>query len=116
MPSPTRARPRSDTPAPDTPEPEPFLTTAGGDLRLIFKPELLEIVGLSFVAIWGLIRRGEFPQPRVIAGKTCWLRGEIAQWLEALPKRHYKPAEIAEEERENPFARQRRLARQRGAR
>jgi predicted DNA-binding transcriptional regulator AlpA len=83
-------------------------TEAADDLRLIFKPELLDIVGLSFVTIWELVRQGRFPAPRVIAGRTCWLRSELAQCLQALPKRHYKRIDLTEEKREHPLAARRR--------
>jgi predicted DNA-binding transcriptional regulator AlpA len=111
---PSRSRP--DHPATDNPAPDPLpvLSEAADDLGLIYKPELIEIVGLCFVTIWGLVRQHRFPQPRVLAGKTCWLRGEIAQWLQALPRREYKQPDVVEEEREHPLAaRRRRSGRQR---
>jgi predicted DNA-binding transcriptional regulator AlpA len=102
-----------DQPATDNPEPLAVLTEAADDLRVIYKPELLDIVGLSFVTIWELVRQNRFPAPRVIANRTCWLRGDLAQWLQALPKRHYKRINVAEE-REHPLAaRRRRGGRQR---
>jgi predicted DNA-binding transcriptional regulator AlpA len=98
----------------NNPEPLPVLSEAADDLGLIFKPELIEAVGLSFTTIWGLIRQRKFPPPRELAGKTCWLRSELRCWQKNLPRREYKPIEAAEEEREHPLAaRRRRSGRQR---
>jgi predicted DNA-binding transcriptional regulator AlpA len=83
MPSSTRPRLRSDHPPSDhTPEPAPrplpLLNENDDPLRVVYKPEALALVGVSFPTLWSLVRRGLFPAPRVVAGRTAWLRHEIA--------------------------------------
>ena len=57
---------------------------------LIFKPEILDITGLSYPTIWAMMRKGEFPRARVVGGKSAWLRTEIEAWLRDLPIRRLK--------------------------
>ena len=84
------------------PEPAalPPLSDGNDDaMRLLYKPQVVELVGLSFVSLWEMIRRGQFPAPRQIGSRSAWLRGEIVAWLQALPKREYLPAEAKRENR-----------------
>jgi predicted DNA-binding transcriptional regulator AlpA len=59
-------------------------------VRLIFKRELLERVGLSFPTIWKMMQQGRFPRARVIGGKSVWIESEVDDFLAALPLRQYK--------------------------
>ena len=63
-------------------------------MRLIFKPELLERVGLSYTTIWVMMREGRFPRSRVIGGKhseggqnqkVAWLSDEVEAWQKRDP-------------------------------
>ena len=58
--------------------------------RLVFKPEVLDRVGVTYQTIWQWMRRNEFPRSRVIGGKICWLEDEIEDWMRALPVKHLK--------------------------
>lgn len=51
--------------------------------RIIRKPELLRIVGVSHPTIWRMEKAGKFPK-RISLGKNSvgWLESEIKQWLE----------------------------------
>ncbi len=58
--------------------------------RLIFKPEVLHRVGLSFPTIWKLMQLGRFPRARIIGGKSAWIESEIGDFIATLPLRRYK--------------------------
>jgi predicted DNA-binding transcriptional regulator AlpA len=66
-------------------------------LRLISKPELLKIVGVSFVTIWSWMRQGTFPRSRVVHGKSMWLSTDVDAWVAALPRTKLKGDEDKEE-------------------
>jgi predicted DNA-binding transcriptional regulator AlpA len=53
--------------------------------RLIFKPEVLHRVGLSFPTIWKLMQLGRFPRARIIGGKSAWIESEISDFIATLP-------------------------------
>ena len=61
--------------------------------RLLFKPQMLRTVGgRSYQAVWEDMRRGKFPLPVIVGGKSAWLFSELQQWIRSLPRRKYKPA------------------------
>ncbi len=52
--------------------------------RVIRKPELLAMVGLSDPTIWRLEKAGKFPRRLRLGGSSCgWLESEIIKWLES---------------------------------
>ena len=59
-------------------------------VRLMTKPEVLAITGLSFPTLWQWMRDGKFPRSRIVGGRSMWVSSEIEQWLAALPKRPLK--------------------------
>jgi len=51
--------------------------------RIIRKPELLAMLGLSDPTVWRKEKRGEFPKRlRLGAGAVGWLESEVNAWLE----------------------------------
>jgi prophage regulatory protein len=59
--------------------------------RLLSKGEVLDKIGLSYPAIWSLIRKGAFPRAVVIGGgKNFWLEHEIDEFIASLPRRRLK--------------------------
>jgi len=51
--------------------------------RLIRKPELMSMIGLSDATIWRMERAGKFPRRVQIGGNSVgWLQSEINEWLE----------------------------------
>jgi predicted DNA-binding transcriptional regulator AlpA len=66
-------------------------TTDKKPIKLLFKGEVQERVGLSFPSIWGMMRNGTFPAGREVGGKTGWIESEIDTWIENRPLRQYKP-------------------------
>lgn len=51
--------------------------------RIIRKPELRKIVGLSDTSIWRLEKSGEFPKRvQLGAGAVGWLLSEVMEWLD----------------------------------
>jgi predicted DNA-binding transcriptional regulator AlpA len=59
-------------------------------IRLLSKPEVLAITGVTFPTIWAWMRAGTFPRSRIVGGKSMWISTEIEQWLGALPLRALK--------------------------
>jgi predicted DNA-binding transcriptional regulator AlpA len=62
-------------------------------MRLLGKPEVCAIAGVTFPTIWAWMRQGRFPRARVIGGansKSVWLSTEIDTWMVALPRRPLK--------------------------
>lgn len=50
--------------------------------RVIRKPELLNMVGLSDPTIWRMEKNGTFPKRIRLGGNSCgWLENEVACWL-----------------------------------
>lgn len=50
--------------------------------RVIRKPELLAIIGLSDPTIWRLEKVGKFPIRLRLGGNSCgWLESEVMAWL-----------------------------------
>ena len=58
--------------------------------RLIYRPDLLRRIGLSYPTVWRMMREGKFPRGRAVGGKTAWLESEIDHWIAALPERRLK--------------------------
>jgi predicted DNA-binding transcriptional regulator AlpA len=63
-------------------------------VRLLFKWEVLEIVGVSYPTLWLWMREGRFPRPRVVGrggnSKSVWRSDEIDVWLNGLQLRKLK--------------------------
>ena len=64
-------------------------------IRLIYKPELLALVGVSYGSIFAWMRRGKFPLAREIgpggrSTRIAWIESEIMAWLAARPQRRMK--------------------------
>ena len=59
-------------------------------LRMLAKPEVLLIAGVSYVTLWSWMRAGAFPRARIVGGKSMWRSDEVEAWLEALPVRPLK--------------------------
>jgi predicted DNA-binding transcriptional regulator AlpA len=86
------------TASPKTVEQSPF----GGEgdvatppIRLIFKPELLALIGVSYGSIFAWMRAGKFPLAREIGpgGRSCkiaWVESEVLAWLADRPVRRMK--------------------------
>jgi predicted DNA-binding transcriptional regulator AlpA len=69
---------------------------ATDSIELIYKRELLRLVGQSYSSIFTWMRRGEFPLARQIGpasrnSKSAWFRHEVMAWLAARPQRRLSP-------------------------
>jgi prophage regulatory protein len=52
--------------------------------------DVVSRTGLSRVAIWRRVRRGEFPAPiQLSENRVGWPETEIKAWRDAQPRRHY---------------------------
>jgi len=50
--------------------------------RIIRKPAMIDLTGLSNTTLWRLEKAGKFPKRITIGGKACgWLMSEFQQWL-----------------------------------
>lgn len=50
--------------------------------RIIRKPELLNMIGLSDPTIWRMEKEGKFPKRLRLGGNSCgWMESEITGWL-----------------------------------
>jgi predicted DNA-binding transcriptional regulator AlpA len=59
-------------------------------VRLLSKPEVMAIAGVTFPTIWTWMQDGKFPRSREAGGKSMWLSTEIDAWLAGLPVRPLK--------------------------
>jgi predicted DNA-binding transcriptional regulator AlpA len=61
--------------------------------RLLSRPELLKMVGISYPTIWRMMRLGRFPLPRRIGpwenSPVRWDSNEVQAWIDALPRQEY---------------------------
>jgi prophage regulatory protein len=71
----------------DEPQPPP-----GNILRMLHKPEVLRITGVSYVTLWKWMRAGTFPLSFEIGGKTAWREDEVDVWLRNRPRSTFKEA------------------------
>ncbi len=52
--------------------------------RIIRKPELLAMLGVSDPSLWRWERAGNFPKRLRLGGSACgWLKSEVDNWLQA---------------------------------
>ena len=79
------------------PPPSVITNDAPADIRLLHKPQLLELVGVSYSSIFNWMRQGRFPLPRVIgppggrSSRVAWVASEVQAWLASRPQRVMKP-------------------------
>jgi len=51
-------------------------------MRIIRKPELFSMIGLSDTTIWRMEKYGKFPKRVQLGGNSVgWINGEIEEWL-----------------------------------
>lgn len=57
-------------------------TTPAESDRIVRKPELFGIVGMSDTSVWRMEAAGQFPKRLRLGGSACgWLLSEINEWL-----------------------------------
>jgi prophage regulatory protein len=55
-------------------------------------PSVAQAVSLSESAVQGLVRKGEFPQPRQLSDRRVgWLMPEVQEWAESRPVSQLPP-------------------------
>jgi prophage regulatory protein len=85
---------KDESPANDPGEP--------AELRFIRLKEVLSICGKSRSSVYEAIKKGEFPAPIKLNGRSsAWIKSEILQWAEACVRASRTPerAQIANEMR-----------------
>jgi predicted DNA-binding transcriptional regulator AlpA len=58
--------------------------------KYLDRRQLLQRYPYSYPCLWGKMRRGEFPLPRVLGGKNIWAEDELDAYDAALPRPEYK--------------------------
>ena len=67
------------------------------NIELIFKPELLELLHVSYSSIFGWMRAGKFPVAHIISpssgrsSRIAWYASDVQAWLASRPQRVIKP-------------------------
>jgi predicted DNA-binding transcriptional regulator AlpA len=80
-----------------TPAPSAIIDNAPADIKLIFKPELLELLHVSYSSIFSWMRAGKFPLAHIIgpssgrSSRIAWYASEVQAWLASRPQRQIKP-------------------------
>jgi predicted DNA-binding transcriptional regulator AlpA len=59
-------------------------------LKLIYKPAVLDAVGVSYPTLWKWMRQGVFPRSREVGNKVCWFEHEVQEWLANRPIKKLK--------------------------
>ncbi|MGY8683422.1 AlpA family phage regulatory protein [Bradyrhizobium sp. UFLA05-153] len=59
--------------------------------RLIDRDEVLRRVPLEYSTIYRLMRANDFPQARIVGGRSAWLESEIEAWIANRPARGFPP-------------------------
>ncbi|NPT36309.1 helix-turn-helix transcriptional regulator [Paraburkholderia xenovorans] len=53
-------------------------------VRILRRPEVERVTGISRSLIYQLVKAGSFPKPvRLTANRVGWIAGEIEDWLQA---------------------------------
>jgi prophage regulatory protein len=69
--------------------------------KLISKRELLELIPLSYVTIWSMMRRGDFPKSIKITNgptaKSAWYLDEVSAWQASRARTELKPVDAPED-------------------
>jgi predicted DNA-binding transcriptional regulator AlpA len=79
------------------PAPSTITNDAPAEIRLLSKPQLLALVGVSYSSIFNWMRAGTFPAPRVLgpsggrSSRIAWYASEVQAWLASRPQRQIKP-------------------------
>src|SRR5262249_1321540 len=60
------------------------------DKRLLSKPEVLAIAGVTYPTVCAWRRNVTFPRSGVVGGRSMWLSTEVEAWLAELPIRPLK--------------------------
>ncbi len=58
--------------------------------KLVYKPEVLDNVGLSYPTIWSMMRQDLFPRSVRVGGRVAWYEDEVAAWIESRERQTLK--------------------------
>lgn len=58
--------------------------------RLMFKAEVVRLIGHSYPTIWKWMRNGQFPLSFDVGSKTAWRKNEIDAWIADRPRSKFK--------------------------
>ena len=65
--------------------------------RLMRRPEVESITGLSRASIYAKMQKGQFPTPvRLGSNSVAWRAADIAAWIESLPPARFHKADCSE--------------------
>jgi len=63
--------------------------------RFIFRPDIIERIGVTYPTIWTWMREGKFPRSRDLGGRSAWIESEVEAWIKNRPVRRLKGDEAA---------------------
>ena len=86
MSKPRPRAPRAANPSPTSSAASPTPPSLAGEPLLLSKAEVCAAVGRSYQHLWQLMRRGQFPRSRLVGTRPVWLRAEIEEWINNLPR------------------------------
>ena len=59
--------------------------------RFLSRAEVLDVVGVTYPALWQWMREGKFPLARELGERRVgWLASEVRKWMESRPVRKVK--------------------------
>jgi predicted DNA-binding transcriptional regulator AlpA len=58
--------------------------------KLLFRPELLEMFGVTAPTIWLWQIKLGFPHAIIVGGRSAWYADEVDAWIAARPRRRLK--------------------------
>ena len=71
---------------------------SSSSVRLLTKGEVLELIGVSYPALWAWIRDGKFPPGRSVGygkrGHVAWVESEVQAWIASRPVRLPKGTKV----------------------
>lgn len=83
---------------PPSPEPRASINPIPSGKRWVTREGALERAGNPpphFVTLWRMMKKGQFPLPYLVGGRSLWLESELDDWQANLPKRKYRDMEVA---------------------
>jgi len=55
--------------------------------KILRKPEVVDLVGLSYTTLWRMEKSGDFPGRVVLGPRSMgWFQDEILDWLDSRPR------------------------------
>jgi predicted DNA-binding transcriptional regulator AlpA len=92
---PRRLPPQQPPPLPRAPMHAVSTEPTAAPSRLMFKDEVVKLVGSTYVTLWRWMREDppKFPLSFDVGGKTAWREDEVNAWIASRPRSNLKKRE-----------------------